>query len=246
MAVRELEANTRDEGGKSWRDDENGWPEGGMERDTLIEVSCPEMEAAYRELDQIFLPKHKEPLWEGGGVKIYQGQSQFLYHRGMRVYELSKKSTHTYDVNYLRLTEDRTSAEAFLHEHRVKTALLACPVRDVVDRVLAAGASSWESQLSWDDADVHEASVTWREALPARPRDSLPPRFQAMAKTLSTGVAGDVVVSLRLCVQEWEHALEALRAGGMAQQIVLEKLTEQLTKAGWKDRGRHAKRDASA
>lgn len=116
MAVRELESNTRDENGRSdFIDDEI--PEGmsflnefsGIDGHTHIIVECPKFEQAYIDLDKIFMPE-KKLLHEIGHIQIYEGESNYIFFRGLRVTDLSNPSKFTYNLTTgITLTEDRTS-----------------------------------------------------------------------------------------------------------------------------------------
>ena len=88
MAYRELEANTLDEeDGHSFITDAERF-----ERDvaigitpcctagtTTIIVDCREVEDAHINRDKTFLPADKEPIYEDPNVKIYEGQSEYIF-----------------------------------------------------------------------------------------------------------------------------------------------------------------------
>lgn len=108
QAYRELESNTRDEGGTTVvvsDEDSGGWEQG-----TLIEVSCPGF-AECVDGESVFLDGDRlTRVFRSPKVDIYDAPSKYLYYRGIRVYELRYPSLFTYDFGegVVTLTEDRT------------------------------------------------------------------------------------------------------------------------------------------
>jgi len=66
----------------------------------------------YAELDvnhhDVFMPGHREILHETSDLEIREGESDFVYYQGIRVYQLEKPSFYTYNLKKAALTEDRT------------------------------------------------------------------------------------------------------------------------------------------
>lgn len=108
QAYRELESNTRDEGGRTTQtghllSDNRG--EG-----TTIEVDCAMFSEAI-ESEKVFLEADKlERVFCSPTVDIYDAPSKHLYYRGIRVYTLRYPAMFTYDFGQgqVTLTEDRT------------------------------------------------------------------------------------------------------------------------------------------
>lgn len=108
QAYRELESNTRDEGGRTTQtehllSDNRG--EG-----TTIEVDCAMFSEAI-ESEKVFLDADKlERVFCSPTVDIYDAPSKHLYYRGIRVYTLRYPAMFTYDFGQgqVTLTEDRT------------------------------------------------------------------------------------------------------------------------------------------
>jgi hypothetical protein len=113
MAMRELESNCRDEGGKSFMVNDDRYNHV-QEGHTLILVDCAAVEEAWLELDKYFLSS--KPVWDHKGIvelhPTKDGESETgHFYRGIRVGDFPHP--FPYRVNVLadfsdRLTEDRT------------------------------------------------------------------------------------------------------------------------------------------
>lgn len=114
QVYRELESNTRDEGGHTYLvDDETPHGMSFLNDDhpgkTVILVDQPEIVACHEERDTIFLNTEGLEPHTNGRVEIYDRESSYLFYRGMRVIALDKPSRFTYNITCeQRLTEDRT------------------------------------------------------------------------------------------------------------------------------------------
>lgn len=107
QVYRELESNTRDEGGSS------GWAENPSEdvqkKGTLIRVSCAGLEEA-AEKGGVFMGNGLPLAWESAEFRVYDHPSEHVYYRGVRVFTLKYPSRFTYDFkpDQVKLTEDRS------------------------------------------------------------------------------------------------------------------------------------------
>ncbi len=103
MIFREFRCNATDEGG-SWTTLPEEIPE---DSGTVIAIACPELNDIAARVDQFFLTT---PLrWRLGAFDIHEGESDFIYYRGVACYKLDKPSLHTYNIQHPQpLTEDRT------------------------------------------------------------------------------------------------------------------------------------------
>ena len=169
MAVRELGCNARDEGGDFTINREfAGYT--GAETDnveeTVIVVDWPLVEDDWEAvLAQTFAPA-AEPLLEEGGVRVLPGPSDYLYHRGVRVWKLPKPSLFTYDViGPVDLTEDRTVKYGFCVTADVRNTILATSDRSIIAAAVTARDGTWESSLDWSGAQwaPKEPGLDWLE-----------------------------------------------------------------------------------
>lgn len=156
MALRELACNARDEGGDFKLIDAPEVPPCFSARDgeTVIVVDWAEMDVAAREnAAGVFAPV-EEPLTQLHGVRVLSGPSDYLYHRGVRVWALPKPSVFTYDiVGPLDLTEDRTVKYSFVAVATVRNAFLKMTTEDerplVRAAVTAKKGETWEGGFDW-------------------------------------------------------------------------------------------------
>lgn len=232
MAVRELEANCRDERNpKSFKAHDTYadiYLQDHIDDDrTVIVVECPEFEAAYDALDEIFLPPTKTLLYEDGTCCIYEGESKYLFYRGMRVTDLRKPSLFTYEMKTLTLTEDRTSMYSYYDSTQIKRSLLACNVEAIIDKVVQKSADSYEGSFDWDEKKPTVSHV-WRASLGY---SGISPRFVTLRENLNYGISGTEDVSIELPAASWARVIEVLENVGDAASPLIR---EQLVEAGWK------------
>lgn len=230
MAFRELEANVRDENGTSTHIGTEG-PLQFLPREdtTLIFVDCPEMDEAYADIDNIFLDTERVPVFENDLVRVFEGDNNHIFYRGMRVTDTRKPTLYTYEMKSVFLTEDRTSQYAFLDDRNIMKALLECPNESMVRRIVRASEDTHEGTFDWDEKKPVVSSA-WPNALAY---GGLSPRMKSLRDNLDYGLAKDEDVEISLEVRQWEGILPILQAAGTD---VYDEIREQLLAAGWKDR----------
>lgn len=187
MALRELACNARDEGG-DWAlvapEDLSDFlpPKVDGPVETVVMVDWPEMEAAAQsDGEHVFAPEG-EVLLEERGVRVLPGPSNYLYHRGVRVWKLPKPSVFTYDITApVELTEDRTVKYAFCVVANVRNMILQTGDRTIIAATVAAKKETWESGFDWSGqewssvdpgqvwldevAGLRENSDSWRSSV---------------------------------------------------------------------------------
>ncbi len=173
MALRELACNARDEGG-DWgyvaEEDMLGVTFGHLEdaAETCIIVDWAAMdEAATSGQEAVFAPAG-EALLEERGVRVLAGPSDYLYHRGVRVWKLPKPSVFTYDLTKpVELTEDRTVKYAFVVGADVRNMVLDCSDETIVQAVVSAEKDTWEAAFDWKGEDWAPArpGLVWLEVV---------------------------------------------------------------------------------
>lgn len=115
QAYRELESNTRDEGGATFIGENEIPPDGG----TTIEIESKGFYEQISEeqvfINELFGESAPKVVFSNHIVTIYDKQSKHLYYQGIRVYTLRYPARMTYDFKspYVTLTEDRTSANTY-------------------------------------------------------------------------------------------------------------------------------------
>jgi hypothetical protein len=152
MAVRELGCNARDEGGGFFQADEGADPALVLEDpliDTVFSVHWPLIEAHWEdEISAIFCGG--DILLETPSVRVLGGPSDYLYHRGVRVWKLPRPSVFTYDIlSDVDLTEDRTVKYGFCVEADVRNMILWSSDRSIIAAAVSAGEKTWEGSFDW-------------------------------------------------------------------------------------------------
>ncbi len=171
MVYRELEANTRDEGGTSYQ---TRCP--GREMTNKLgydeTVIIADLDEAYEDRDTTFLPKDREPITEDSNLQQFEGPSKYLYWRGMRVLELGKPSLYTW--NFLRdmdLTEDRTLKYEFLARTNLAEWLTERKDQEFIKKMITVKEAYWESAMDFSYA--YRPSVEFRAAVREAPRNEM-------------------------------------------------------------------------
>lgn len=180
MAVRELESNMRDEEhGLSFNTDDPTLAVP-MDGHTTIIIDCSQMEAAYKELDKIFMSPDKELLFKHNCLEVYKGPSDYVFYRGLRVTDIAgKPSMFTYNfTDGVTLTEDRTSKNPGLDTYSIMNALRQSNDVHLLEGVMERLADEdqpqcYESEFQWDTRYAPH-SVTFMAALGARLAEERP------------------------------------------------------------------------
>lgn len=179
QAFRELYANTLDEGGTcSWADySDNIIQEiAPNPHETLIVVESDEFAQIAQEKDKYFLPQG-EKVWKGGKtVEIFPKQSDAIYYRTMRAYELPKeysRSMYTYNMIYgQELTEDRTFKNLWWVLHQIAQFVVESDDEEFIRNILRASKDTLEGHLDFDSLDTIPSETFQRVFRSLKPQAS--------------------------------------------------------------------------
>lgn len=168
QAFRELHSNALDEGGDSYRIEQEPVPH---ENKTRILVSGTGVEEAFDERDIIFLPKDLEPIIEDFSLQFFDRPSSFLYYRGVRVHSLGNRSLFTWNIKHVSsgarpvLTEDRTldSHAQLVARIQGAEALVQLSNAEIAARTVTAKGSFEFEDLPWHTVDY--PSKEWLEGV---------------------------------------------------------------------------------
>lgn len=172
QAYRELHANTVDEQGLiRFISGEPLHTEPGV---TKITVEGSAFVDEYHNRKRTFLTEALNQRVDDKSVQIFDNLSQHVYYRGIRILDVNKPAIFTYNLlSDLRLTEDRTAKSTY-----EVTSSIAQHVAtdiddvDVIERILNADDSKWESRLDFDSV-YYTPSEHFKEALSKRRRDGI-------------------------------------------------------------------------
>lgn len=124
MVLRELHSNTLDEGGTtSYYQSEPSWsdlfPDEEDGDHTCIIVRGDKLTEAYSSLATTFISPSRKPIYSSSTMEIYNGPSEYLYYRGVRVCKF--KSLLTYNMlEDIDLTEERQLSGTFAYSMRLR------------------------------------------------------------------------------------------------------------------------------
>lgn len=241
MALRELEANTRDEGGESFVTSRRSGQFSTSDDKTLIIVECREVEQARLDMHTVFVDEEKHPvISEVNGLRIRRGPSNFIFYRGLRVTDLRKPSRFCYDFErHVELTEDRTSRYPFLDKANIRRALMEAESEEISSAVVSLTEEDWESDLDWDQETLQKPayssgpSSSFIAALTSIPPSSIKsPRLATMRRRHESGIPGSTEVSVDMPARLWQQLLDHLEGALPSHEALIQ---EALDEAGWKN-----------
>lgn len=209
MAFRELHSNTLDEGGDTYPVygdlDEVPRDQGpvgflrqgdfaGLAEHTTIVVEGEPYVDAWLDRDSVFLPEGVRDAAAGGGetLQVLEGESEYLYYRGLRVLQLPKRSRWTYNLlGHIPLTEDRTLYGDFQAKDVLQGRVQVSADEEFIESVLTADESYWEhgqevkstgmvssefmAVVGRNQARVHPSAWgVWADRTPSRARKLTP------------------------------------------------------------------------
>lgn len=154
QAFRELHSNTLDESGSTSCDvrphSGTGQPPRG---NTRILVADDAFAEVYDNRDDIFLPEALTAYtYLDGDVQYFKGPSDYIYYRGLRVYDLPKSSVVTYNIlSPVTLTEDRTLKNPGHADSKIMELLTHSKDREFISDILAAGVDTYEGSLNFNN-----------------------------------------------------------------------------------------------
>lgn len=147
MAFRELHSNVLDERGITQR--HAPLPK---EWGTVIAVDGAGIEQAWLNRDEIFIDKDRKPLasCRQARADIYEGESKYVFYRGIRALEANGKLMFTYNINtQMTLTEDRTIASTWLAAEWIGQSVQMLRDKRILERILFAPQGSFEFSFGY-------------------------------------------------------------------------------------------------
>lgn len=153
QAFRELESNTRDEGGRTMLVDGPVVYYGASESTRIIVDNAEFLEAAEK-IDSIFLPRAKRSgtLLEAidANDRLDAEDANWVYYRTMRALDVGKPTLYTYNfLESLTLTEDRTLAYGFQVRDVLARWVLTEATEAQVESIVTADKEWWEADLAY-------------------------------------------------------------------------------------------------
>lgn len=153
MAIRELESNCRDEGGKSFQGEYQ------LAADmTTIRVEGTVAETAYAHLPDIFITS--TPVWANARIEIHRAsnpdQLQWLHYRGVRCQKLEKPALFRYNLlSEQVLTEDRTFKYSWTGSGEMPH-VGECTHEDTIRAIVTSNKGTFEHEITFNEYFLSE------------------------------------------------------------------------------------------
>jgi len=169
MAIRELESNCRDEGGRSFTDDYQ------LADDiTTIVIQGAVADTAYQQLRDIFI--QTKPLWANASIEVHRAENpeqlRWLHYRGVRIQQLEKPALFRYNLlNPQTLTEDRTFKYSWSGGGEM-VHLGQCTEKDTIRQIVTTDKSHMEWDIRFSEHMVSDEFVEVVGALANRANPS--------------------------------------------------------------------------
>ena len=173
QAFRELETNTRDEGGQSeivtsLEDFFHEYPYPADNEVSFIIITGQKFLDVYLDKDRHFLPDGLTERSSKEGVQVLDRPSRSIYYRSVRIMDLKEESAYTY--NFLKrvdLTEDRTAAYPFLIEAEICDLIKSSDDKAFVEKTVPtriySGRTYYEHSLRYPSYSAASPSSTFLE-----------------------------------------------------------------------------------
>lgn len=176
---RELEANTRDELGRTYEVGSAQEVTGEADHTRIVVSGAPFLEA-YENRAETFLPDAVDI--PGAAIQIIDRPSRHLYYRGMRAYDLHTDTLFTYNLlgDSVELTEDRTLKYPYWDAQATLACYLAKDAsRATIERILRAPPGKWEHGMDFDSYVGNRAPPSEEFKAAATSLGKLPPPVAA-------------------------------------------------------------------
>lgn len=149
MAFRELASNCRDEGGRYWKfasDEQMTAAALPLDGHTTIAVEGEKMMEVWPERHTIML--ESEPMLANDHIEVREGESCFVYYRGVRIFTAPRPTAFTYNIlGKLELTEDRTAKNWYELEIKLERGIGAIEDHGILRRMLTCGDGFHEHRI---------------------------------------------------------------------------------------------------
>lgn len=167
QAFRELESNTRDEGGLTRMQGE--YPVLHTAHETKIIVEGEKFAKVYENINEVFLDPSLEIGWANHEIQIINRGSEYVYYRGLRVLKLEKPTKHTYNLlGSQTLTEDRTLMYPHVVEQEVGRFVTLTNDEKLIRKTIEKDDKHWEGAIRWNYV-YHTPGETFMSVVQAAP-----------------------------------------------------------------------------
>jgi hypothetical protein len=157
MVLRELGCNALDESGEFWHATEEEaaeyeatGQEWGAADTTTIVVVWSDLDAAFKNKNEIFIDGDAPILTSSSKVEVIDMPASHFFYRGIRAHKLNKPSRATYNIlAEQQLTEDRTLANVYSAKSLIRQLWLQETNPFILETLLSAGQQYYEYDLEY-------------------------------------------------------------------------------------------------
>lgn len=154
MILRELHSNVLDEGGRSFLHRQNT-PVDAREGETNIVLF--HMDHLWNEMDSMFIdPAEETQILSNSQVTIYEGRTNHIYCKGVRVYDAANELGFKYNLKNATLTEDRTLRAVYSTQYSIGQSIIGSNNRSLIENMLRVGT---HDEASWPSVSIPEESL---------------------------------------------------------------------------------------
>lgn len=143
QAFRELYCNCTDENGDIY---EASSAECG-DNETMVCVAGGKFQTIFNNRHEFILDKPL--LTTMKNANIHDGESQFIFYKGIGVHKLNSPSMFTYNLNYADLTEDRTLQYSSYYEGKIAEDICSLKDEELLKKILHAQYGYFEHELDF-------------------------------------------------------------------------------------------------
>ncbi len=150
QAFRELYCNTLDERGVV-RESSGHFVLPNWDIKTIITVSHKEFYDAYMNRGKYFIDQNRPPIVIEQMMDMYEGESEYMFYRGIRVGDLHFKSLYTYNYKFaMELTEDRTVKYNFVWDTPISGLIcFSAKDKELIHKCVTAPEGTMEQRLTY-------------------------------------------------------------------------------------------------
>jgi hypothetical protein len=148
---------------------------------------------------------------------VIEGESDYLFYRGIRAYKLERRSEFTYNIlSQQHLTEDRTLSSAYNAMGEIRKMWLTCEDKSLLRRALAPDGERMEHQIDYTQTNAEPSREFLDTVLDLRGEKGMKKRINKSATAVlhkhlrSSKSSGVGWASSRFMQDEFSAAMEAI------------------------------------
>lgn len=179
MAFRELYSNCIDEKGQVFLGEEDAI----TCDETVIMVTGEEFVKIFEEKANVFIEEGANKTI--GNLNIHDGDSKYVYNRGIRIAEFEKPLLASYDIQgSVELTEDRTLKHEYYFNNKLTSAVTSTDDEEFIEKVVTASKDYHEASLNFNGSTPSDTFLAVVKRLIKRGKDKINPTVVRVYETV--------------------------------------------------------------